>query len=218
MRGESDTDRLIYVLSHDLKSPARALRQYAGLLKAELGTDLSEKAGRYLGRLDDVLDRLEGRLDDLVELSRLRHPGGVIEATDVGAVASRLLETLGIPGDVAEGLPTGWIDAPRLEILLSELLSNVRSHAGEGARVTLGYAAGWYELTDDGQGVRPDAWEELFIPFRPIPHARSAHKGLGLCRARRIVECVGGTLEVEPAPGRGTRVRFRLPHAADTSG
>ena len=67
-----DMDALIYVLSHDLRAPARALRQYCTLLEKELeGTDSSDRCGHFVDRLVQVLEGMDSQIDGLLELSRV---------------------------------------------------------------------------------------------------------------------------------------------------
>ena len=84
--------------------------------------------------------------------------------------------------------------------VIQEALENVRRHA-QARRVFLRVEEeeGWLlgEVRDDGKG---------FDPERTTP-------GLGLSGMREWVELLGGKLFIEPQPGRGTRVSFRLPLA-----
>lgn len=91
--------------------------------------------------------------------------------------------------------------------LLQEALTNVRKHA-EARRVTIGArreeAAFVLEVTDDGRGFEIDGATPADWP----------HFGLAAMRERAA--SVNGSVEIESRPGSGTRVRFRLPIAAET--
>jgi signal transduction histidine kinase len=79
-----------------------------------------------------------------------------------------------------------------------ESLANVRKHAGATqVRITLGIAAGGIciEIRDDGLGFEPQA----------------PASGFGLAAMRGRVEESGGTVQVDSAPGRGTRVQVLIP-------
>ena len=63
-RYQDEMDALLYVLSHDLRGPARALRQYATLLEKELeNTEPNERMARFIARFQQVLDGLDAQLD-----------------------------------------------------------------------------------------------------------------------------------------------------------
>jgi signal transduction histidine kinase len=66
------------------------------------------------------------------------------------------------------------------------------------------------EIEDTGRGVAPEDLPHLFEPFFTT---RDGAAGLGLAVCHGIVTALGGRIEVEPAPGRGTRARVILPAA-----
>jgi signal transduction histidine kinase len=86
--------------------------------------------------------------------------------------------------------------------IVQEALTNVRKHArASRARVELRHAAGQLAVAveDDGTG------------FDPAAQRRSAFPRFGLTTMRERAESVGGTLEVDTAPGSGTRIRITIP-------
>lgn len=89
--------------------------------------------------------------------------------------------------------------------IIQEALANVRKHSGANkTSIRLGERAGWVEVLvqDDGLG------------FDGVPLSRDGLPHFGLATMRERAEAVGGTLEVESAAGRGTRIRVRLPAAS----
>lgn len=208
---QSEYDQLIYVLSHDLRAPARALRQYAMLLKDECAAGLSDNGKRFLGRMDLVLDKLDERLDAILRLSRLGNPTGPFVPIDVAALAAKGLAERGLSGEVAPDLPKVVADAERIELVLAAVLDNVVHHAGDGARVTVGHEQGRFFVRDNGKGIPEHLKDEVLMVFRPVPYADSPRRGLGLTFASRVARSLGGKVEVESAPGQGTTVWLTLP-------
>lgn len=103
--------------------------------------------------------------------------------------------------------PVGAMGSERETILfraVQEALANVAEHAGAATasvRVWLEGGMVAVEVADDGDGFDPD---------ETLAHAPSSgHLGLRFMAER--IEAAGGTLRIEAAPGRGTRVEFRLP-------
>jgi signal transduction histidine kinase len=116
----------------------------------------------------------------LVELNRKIAPGREIRLT------------------VDDGFPSELPALTRLELLsiLKEALVNARRHSeARCVRVTLGGEEDSYraEITDDGQGFKTEAHQE----------------GMGIPGMREAARALGGELEVESEPGRGTRVRIQ---------
>jgi signal transduction histidine kinase len=106
---------------------------------------------------------------------------------------------LDLPDEEVAALPQGQ----QVVLLRSaqEALANVRKHAGATqVLITLGISNGgvWIEIRDDGSGFTP----------------ASAAGGFGLAAMRGRVEESGGSVQVESAPGRGTRVQVLIPAVA----
>ncbi len=90
--------------------------------------------------------------------------------------------------------------------MIGEALTNVRKHGSAGTvivRISEAPECATIEIVDDGRGF--DVAETLL-----------GHDGYGLHTMRERMELVGGTLTIDSAPGRGTRVIARLPHHAQT--
>jgi len=64
------------------------------------------------------------------------------------------------------------------------------------------------EVSDNGPGIAPEDMGRLFKPFFT---SKARGLGLGLPLVRRVVERLGGVVEVESAPAKGTTVRLHLP-------
>ena len=79
-----------------------------------------------------------------------------------------------------------------------------------------------FEVIDTGVGIAPQALPTLFDPFQQIERAgqrrhNGTGTGLGLAICQRIVEAMGGRIEVDSRPGGGSRFRFTLSMVVDTS-
>lgn len=89
--------------------------------------------------------------------------------------------------------------------IVQEALANVRKHArATQARVRLRGTNGWLQATVEDDG----------IGFDPSAPGRGTFPRFGLATMRERAEAVGGTLEIDSAPGRGTRVTLRIPTEA----
>jgi signal transduction histidine kinase len=113
---------------------------------------------------------------------------------------------LAISVEVREGVPAGPANEAGTEVLrvVGEALTNARRHSeAENVRVILGLEGGdlLAEVADDGRGFGPET-----------------APGVGLVSMRERAEALGGTLELESAPGEGTRVRLRVPRGGHAPG
>jgi signal transduction histidine kinase len=66
------------------------------------------------------------------------------------------------------------------------------------------------EVCDTGVGIAPDQRDRIFLPFFTT---KPSGTGLGMSIVKKIVDLHGGEIEVDSAPGHGTRVRIALPAA-----
>jgi hypothetical protein len=121
----------------------------------------------------------------------------------------------------AQGLPNLVVDRLRLKQVLLNLLSNALKFTPAGGRITLSAgqnANGDFVLAvrDTGIGMAPEVIPLALKPFRLIasPLSRTQEgTGLGLSLVKSLIECHGGTLELESALNQGTTARLVLPAA-----
>ena len=217
--------------SHELKTPLTVIRGHSETL---LDEDLpSELRGRFTRTLDESVRRLQGILDDLLDLSRIESGGWVPqpEALDLEAVVREAWEPVaaeaqerGVLFDVhvASEAERVWADSSALQQILSNLFSNALRYTPEGGRIEVeawtGTDDGWtiLEVRDTGQGIPSSHLPRIFERFYRVDPARSREAGgtgLGLSIVRHLVERHGGTVTARSELGRGTAIRLALPHS-----
>jgi signal transduction histidine kinase len=97
--------------------------------------------------------------------------------------------------------------------LVGNALDAMRGQAGGTVRLSArmgGEGEVEVSVTDSGPGLDPQVVEQIFQPFVTT---KPAGTGLGLSIVHRTMELHGGTVRLEPAPGRGTVATMRLPRA-----
>lgn len=117
--------------------------------------------------------------------------------------------------EVMEAEDRVWAAAPAAEArqVLGILVDNAERHNPQGTPIELGWrregelAAAW--VRDEGAGMTPDVVAHAFDRF--FRGDRQGGLGLGLALAKVLVESRGGTVEIETAEGKGTRVDVRWP-------
>lgn len=120
--------------------------------------------------------------------------------------------------ETAPGLPSMLTDADALEQILINILINASQAADkEESRITLRVTGGasWenriiIEIEDNGVGMDQEAQKNIFKPFFTTK-PRGKGTGLGLYIANDLINGLGGTIEVESEPGRGSLFRIIIP-------
>jgi signal transduction histidine kinase len=222
---EAARRRLVAAVSHDLRTPLASLRLLVESI--DDGVVTGETRDRYLAEIRTHVAVLSGLIDDLFELSR-------IEAGEIAWTMSRV-ELRELVGDtvaamrasaeargisLATELPPGELiaraNAEKVQRVLFNLIQNAIRHTPADGSVTVRArsAAGGVEVevADDGEGIAPEAREEVFDAFYRGGEAAARGEdgaGLGLAISRAIVEAHGGRIWLEAATS-GTRVRFTL--------
>jgi len=209
--------RLAAGLAHETKNPLGALRGFAELLVR--GTLPEKEVRAAAARMVDETDRIVGRLEEFMVLSRPARPRMVavpleeLLADLVGLIRLELASknasiSFSGPGLVAAA------DPEQARRLFMNLLVNASEAVGSGGRVEVEIVReegrGRVEVRDDGPGV-PEAIRETL--FEPYVSGRPGGTGLGLAIARRIAAEHGWTLRYEPGARGGTRMVVELPCA-----
>ncbi len=112
-------------------------------------------------------------------------------------------------------------DGPKLRQVLINLLGNAIKYTETGSvalRLNASAAAGEasvllaFDVEDTGPGIAPEDHTRIFDPFTQVGNANSRKgTGLGLAITRQFVELMGGSIQLESAPGKGSRFRVELP-------
>jgi signal transduction histidine kinase len=227
---ESLRGDLLATIAHELRTPLTAVRTSIGLL-LDPGLDPSpEERQRLLITIGRSTDRMQRLLEDLLDLARFR-AGKIqlnrrrIDARELAQEALLPLEPLAAMRDqrLEMTLPDQplMIDADRrrLEQALLNLLSNANKFGPPGSVVglTLGRVGGKarFEVRDSGPGISAEDQARLFERFFVGEGDRSGGVGLGLPTALAIAQAHGGSIEVDSAPGAGSRFSLVVPLARE---
>lgn len=221
---------LIAAISHDLRTPLASIRAMVEAINDGVVSD-SETTTRYMRTVLSEVQRLNGLIDDLFELSRL-DAGALtlnIEAGSLHDLVSDTLEALQAQADekrlhlhgrVGDGLPPVLMDHARVQRVLVNLLQNAIRHTPPDGTILLEAAeetdAVRVDVVDSGEGIAAADLPHIFERFYRGEKSRvraQGGAGLGLAIARGLVEAHGGRVWAQSAPGEGSRFSFLLPKA-----
>ncbi len=222
-------------MSHELRTPLNGILGYAQILqqsrsiegKERKGVDIISQCGTHLLTLiNDILDlsKIEARKMELhpIELHFGSFIQGVVEICQIKA------EQKGINFiyEPNPNLPTGVeADEKMLRQVLMNLLSNGIKFTEQGfVKLIVECAAAdvkesamtkrsiRFAVEDSGVGMKPEDAQKIFLPFEQVGSVKKQAEGtgLGLAISQKIVEMMGGTLEVTSQPDMGTTFWFEI--------
>jgi signal transduction histidine kinase len=226
---EDSRRHLLANLVHELGRPIGALR--SGLQALLGGADQDpELRHELLEGMDDQVERLSPLLDSLTDLHD--QVLGTLELNLQPVALSEWLPRTVTPWrevahdkglhwqmEVAGSLPMVEVDADRLAQALGNLLSNAIKYTPEGTitvKASVQDSGVAIVVGDTGIGVAPSEQDRIFEPFYRSSRDKRFPQGmgLGLSIARDLVLAHGGRLEVESAPGEGSRFTILLPRGS----
>ena len=214
-------------VSHELRTPLNGILGFTQLLLDPTLGVLDEDHRRQLGHIEGAGRALLKLVNEVLEISKIQ-AGGLklhlepVALSDAVASAVALVQAdararravlLNEPPAVAVH---ALADEHRLVQCLSNLLSNAVKYGPPGGRLWLrwGESSGlaWFELRDEGPGLRPEQLEHLFEPFNRLGAERSKVEGtgLGLSITRSLMEAMSGQISVRNHELGGAVFRLEL--------
>jgi two-component system sensor histidine kinase MtrB len=217
-------------VSHELRTPLTTVQMAADVLHDARG-DFPPHVARSAELLSAELDRFEGLLTDLLEISRYDAGAAVLapEPVDLGALVARVVAGMWAlaerhDSELVVNRPDedviAQVDARRVERILRNLVGNAIEHgAGRPIEITLAAnrTAAAVTVRDSGVGLSSADAQHVFDRFWRADPSRVrtvGGSGLGLSISLEDARLHGGWLQVWGQPGAGAQFRLTLPLTA----
>jgi signal transduction histidine kinase len=236
-RLERSRAELVSTVAHELRSPLTSVKGFTATLLNKWSRFTDDQKRVMLETVNADADRVTRLITELLDVSRIE--SGRMEVhrqlVDLPDRARRIIAGRVAAGEaedrfrleVRRGLPETWLDADKIDQILSNLVENAVRHGAGIVTVVvepahLGGRAGPESsgvpdaavvlVRDQGEGISPDVAPRVFRQF--WRGKRRGGTGLGLYIVKGLVEAHGGTIGVSPAPGGGAEFRFIVPAGA----
>lgn len=225
----NEKERFLANMSHEVRTPMNGI---FGMVNLLLEMDLSQEAREHLETIQSSSESLLNILDDILDYAKLNAKQMKLRPRefDLNKMIRDALwvykptadkKGIEISAMICDSLPDIYIaDDLRIKQVLSNLVSNAIKFTDEGhVRVTVqgieksGRQQLLFSIEDTGIGIRPEAAETLFSPFRQIEPGddrRYDGTGLGLAISKNFIELMGGRVWFESEPGEGTTFYFTV--------
>jgi signal transduction histidine kinase len=223
-------DEFVAITSHQLRTPATAVKQYLGLLLQGYSDPLTNNQRLFLRKANENNTRQLQIIDDLLLTTRL-DLGKVslnLQEQDVAKIIKRAVASLkGKFGERKQKVVFSQpkrpavvkCDAKHLESVIENLLDNASNYSDQGKTIRISIKRPNNRsleiiIDDEGVGIASSDFPKLFQKFSRLPNKLTNSvngTGLGLYFSKKIIELHKGKIKVKSTPDKGSRFTIFLP-------
>jgi len=211
-----------HTVAHDLKTPLNVLAGYSELISDGLHTYSEEEILKYSNEINTAAFKLVHIVDELLLLSSVRSLEVQKEILDMKPVFEGALLRCEKEIKDYEAIihkPKNWIHvcgyASWIEEVWVNLITNALKYGGEKPEVYISCEkkkeSVVYTVCDNGNGIPEELIGKLFIAYSRLYPTKAPGQGLGLSIVKRILDKLGGSVEVLKRQGHGACFAFELP-------
>jgi PAS domain S-box-containing protein len=225
-------DEFLSHVSHELRSPLTAIKQFTTILLGGLAGELNPEQREYQQIVLKNIRQLQAMIDDLLEVTRLETGKLTVEPERVSVViavtdtfntlqGSARAKGVTLSYDLPPNLPSAHADAMRLRQILIILLDNAIKFTPEGGAVAIQARVLQkdprfllLEVTDTGIGISPEMGQRIFERLYQVSERTDTSRkglGLGLHICKELVTRHGGDIWAERRRDKGSVFSFTLP-------
>ena len=223
----------LFNMSHDIRTPMNAIIGYADLASRHLKE--TEKIGRYLETIQICGERLLSLLSNVLDLARIENNKIEMEY-DVSNVHENFENCVAMFQQLAESknqtlslteqimYPYVYMDAPHLSEICFNIISNAIKYTNTGGTISCNVLQkscekeDWCDIiitiTDNGMGMSEEFQKRIFETFERERNTTLSHidgSGIGMGITKKLVELMGGTIEVKSKQGKGSTFTVTIP-------
>lgn len=218
-----EMEQLAYITSHDLREPLLTMKQYSQVLQKMFNDSLGEQGTHLLNTIIRSADRMEERINDLLNYSQLGQVKEltVLDCNDTLELVTGDLNLLIEKNEAkitTENLPTAMkAYGTELQLIFQNLINNAIKFKATDRQPKVHISSeikndGWeFKVADNGIGIAEKHFKKVFSIFQKL-HSSTDYpgSGIGLAQVKKLVEMHNGQIEVESKIGEGTTFIFSI--------
>ncbi len=227
---ESDMIKSAFLasMSHELRTPLNSIIGFTGILLQGLAGPMNDEQNKQLGMVQKSARHLLALINDVLDISKIE--AGQLQLSiarfnirpsleKIMMMLSPMAAEKGIElrCQIAEDVGEVLSDQRRIEQIVLNLLNNAlkfteKGHVSLNCRVENDFCL--IDVSDTGIGMQADKLREIFLPFHQLDSGlarKHEGTGLGLSICKKLLEMMGGTIDVTSQPGVGSRFFVSFP-------
>jgi len=221
-------------MSHDIRTPMNAILGFAGLLERE--TNNPEVMQDYIRKIQNSGEYLLTIINNILDMARIESGNAELDLDcvdlfddnrNVVGIFQDMFEKKNITFTATNNITHThvFLDSTKLQQIAVNILSNAVKYTPEGGHISWdyseipcekeGYATYVMTISDDGIGMSEEFAEHIFEYFsreRNTTESKIIGTGLGMSIVKKLVDLMGGTIEVNSELGKGTTFKVTLTH------
>ncbi|MFA8436650.1 MAG: ATP-binding protein [Marinifilaceae bacterium] len=216
----------VYIISHDVKAPLRAISNLSQWIEEDLGEDVTEEVQINLSLLKNRVKRMEMMMNALTEISRIKRTNLNIRELESRKAIEEIWEDLNVPAtyqlELNGDFPAFQTLSQKLKTVLFHLIENAvkfQKRTDALVRVSCDELKTHFQFTveDNGVGIDEKLTDKVFSIFFTMDSKEELNSiGAGLTLCKKILDFVGGEILLYSKENEGTKIVFTWPKEIDT--
>ena len=223
LAANKELETFSYSVSHDLRSPLRAIKGFSTILLKDYSNNLDADGQDFLNRIKGGADRMSDLIDDMLSLAKISRDEMDPKEIDLSDVVESIVSELrqaekdrNVEAIITKGLKA-HCDARLMHIALSNLIGNAWKYSSKTPNAVIEFGAmekngeTIYFVRDNGAGFDMAHAKKLFVPFQRL-HSDShfSGTGIGLAIVNKVIQRHGGSVWGEGEIEKGATFYFTV--------
>jgi light-regulated signal transduction histidine kinase (bacteriophytochrome) len=223
-RSNNRLKEFAYIVSHDLKTPLRGIKNLAAWIREDYSGDLPAEGVSHLRLIEKQIGKMENLIKAVLDYSKSGNANAGIEWINLDDIINEVIEMVDVDNRTKFVINSQIPQIKGTRIVISQVLQNLMSNsikhndkAMKEVELEIKEQDEFilFSVTDNGPGINPSDQKRIFNLFQTLRADNNYEcTGIGLPVSKKMVEESGGNMWLESMPGKGSIFYFSLPKSA----